>query len=85
MTVTDENGCSEYKNIFVPVHQLPEAEFTIDEVCSGFESVVNNLTQAGSGEIISWQWSFPESNLNSIDTTQDSIKDYFMIQNVIHY
>ena len=51
--------------------------FTVQEVCSGFESdVINNNTQEGSGEIISWQWSFPESNLNSIDTT-DSITGLF--------
>ena len=65
------------KELFVPVYFLPIVDFTVQEVCSGFESDVVNNTQEGSGEIISWQWSFPESNLNSIDTTQDSITGLF--------
>ena len=57
LTTIDVNGCSNSSTQTVIVYENPNAYFIVPNTCSGNASVINNYTNPGDTNIISWNWS----------------------------
>lgn len=70
LTVVNSFGCSNTVNHFVPVYELPVADFTSGKACTDLPVLFNDSSQADSSVINVWQWSFGDNTTDSVMNTQ---------------
>ena len=62
-----ELGCADSVLQSVWVHPKPKALFSVPDVCFTHASQFTDLSVVGSGNIVGWEWSFPDAPQNSSD------------------
>jgi PKD repeat protein len=71
LVVTSSKGCKDTVNKPITVYNLPVAAFSsADSGCAPVCKTFQDLSQAGSGSVVSWQWSFPSGGNPSSSTVQ---------------
>jgi gliding motility-associated-like protein len=67
LTVTSSNGCVDSITTPVTIYELPDANFGVNGVCEGVNSLFIDSSTVGGSNISNWLWDFGDSNT---DTTQ---------------
>ena len=63
LTVTSDNGCTDFVTQQVNVNALPIANFDFQDVCMGEQMVFDDQTP---GAITNWQWTFGDGSTGTI-------------------
>ncbi len=66
VTVTDSHSCSGYDSININILPLPQAQFTVSNVCLGQQSIFNESSSISSGSISNYNWDFGDANTSTI-------------------
>ncbi|MFZ6050886.1 PKD domain-containing protein [Halocola ammonii] len=65
LTVEGLNGCLDTYQELIHVYESPNADYVIDNVCEGSESVLTDLSTSDPGDpIISWEWGFGDGDVD---------------------
>lgn len=73
ITYSSNLNCSDTLTDTVTVHPMPDAEFSVTEVCAGIASVFTDSSEITAGSIASWSWDFGDTQTSS---TQNTNHDY---------
>ncbi len=68
VTITDSHTCSGFDSITITVMPLPQAQFSVSDVCFGQQSIFNESSTISSGSISNFNWNFGDANTS---TTQN--------------
>lgn len=58
LSITDANGCTDTYKEEIQVYAKPEADFQSENVCLGTPTPFYQFSEAGDGDIVSYQWDF---------------------------
>ena len=70
VTITDANGCSGTVANTVAVNQLPNADFTPNNVCINDPMLFHDISTINNGNIVSWSWNFGDGNVSQQQNPQ---------------
>jgi len=78
LTVTDNNGAISTVAHTVMINPSPLANFTSIQNCLGLPVLFSDLSQAGSGSIVQWNWNFgdPASGVSNTSLIQNPQHQY---------
>jgi PKD repeat protein len=69
LTVQTDSGCSSTSNKAITINNLPQSAFTFNEpICQNTGVVFTDNSQVVGDSIVSWQWSFGDSNSSSFQS-----------------
>ncbi|MCG8388952.1 MAG: PKD domain-containing protein [Cytophagales bacterium] len=66
-----ENSITKTVNVLMP----PQAAFTYDTICAGNSATFVNISLPGDGEIVEYQWLFPDGSTASSENTSFFFED----------
>lgn len=77
LTVTTADGCSGSQTNAVQVFATPNANFNNNTVCWGDATSFNNTSSITTGNIVSWGWSFGDTEgISNVENPQYTFVDY---------
>jgi len=62
LSISNINGCSDFVVKQVFVSPIPIANFSTNNVCSGFPAIINDSSLSSASFINSWKWSFGDGD-----------------------
>jgi PKD repeat protein len=63
LTVANAEGCSADDNLVIYVHQTPEANFNVFDLCEGSIATFNDMSiESLNYSIVEWNWDFGDGN-----------------------
>ncbi len=65
LDVADMNGCVNNNEIEIQIQALPQASFNAGAICSGQETIISDQSTSADGEIVAWDWSFPDASFDT--------------------
>ncbi|RYD82247.1 MAG: PKD domain-containing protein, partial [Sphingobacteriales bacterium] len=67
VTLTDSFGCTFHLPPIdtIMVYPLPEADFSVADLCAGYPTNFTNLSSAGTGKIENWLWDFGDGSFST--------------------
>ncbi len=66
VTVTDAQGCTSTEDVTITQSDVPVADFSIIEGCSGTPTTFTDLSTINNGTITDWAWDFGDSNTSTV-------------------
>lgn len=71
LTVSNADGCTAEDNITIHVHESPQVDFNVFDLCEGEIATFNDLTpQSVNDSIVSWNWDFGDGNFSTEQNPQ---------------
>jgi gliding motility-associated-like protein len=66
LTVANAEGCEAEDHVVIHVHQSPEADFNVFDLCEGETATFNDISIEGpNDEIVEWNWDFGDGNTST--------------------
>ncbi|HHZ63918.1 MAG TPA: PKD domain-containing protein [Flavobacteriales bacterium] len=76
LIVTDSSSCSDTINHNITVDSLPNAQFSVSDICLGYSAPVSNLSNGTSGVINAWSWDFGDGSSSSLENPNHIYSNY---------